>query len=362
MDILDDLEEIKRLDKSNVLGSIDLFLKQCVQALEETEKLTLPYLSGKVRNIIVPGMGGSAFAPEIVKTLFAQEIKLPYEILRGYHLPGYVDENSLVIVSSYSGTTKEAISAGKEALKRKAKVLVICRQRKNELSALARKYNLPGYIFKERYNPALQPRLGVGYMVCGHAGLLIKTGLINLSFKKLREAVFKVKKLNQFSVVIKSEKNQAKQMAKELKNKFVFLVSSEFLEGAIHGFANQLNETAKANSAYHFIPELNHHRLEGLEFPKEFKKYGIFVFYPSPQYDQRVQVRYKLTQEIIEKNGYRVLQFEPRSESKVSQAFEVIMFNSYVSFYLAMLYGKDPERIPWVEFFKKKLEETGDER
>lgn len=347
---LDNLGEIKKLDKSNVLQSIDLFPKQCLQAIEEAGRLDLPSLVGKIDNVVVPGMGGSAFAPEIVKTLFTQELKAPYEIVRNYHLPGYVNKRSLVIISSYSATTKEAISCGREAIAIGGPVFVICSHREqNELFLLAQEKKLPGYIFKETYNPSLQPRLGGGYMVCGHLGLLIKTGLLNLTFEELENAVLESQNL--------VNKERAKQLAKDLFGTFPILVASEFLEGAIHGFANQLNESSKTNSTYHFIPELNHHRMEGLEFPEEFKRIGIFVFYPSELYEKRVKERYGLTQEVIEKNGFRVLEFEPRGKDKITQTFETIIFNSYVSFYLAMLNEKDPGEVPWVDYFKKELEE-----
>lgn len=345
---LDDTQEIKKTDKSGVLSSIELFPEQCFQAIEETEKLELPYLEGKIDDIVIPGMGGSAFAPEIVKTLFSKEIKVPYEIIRDYHLPGYVNKRTLVIISSYSATTKEAISAGKEALEIGCPVFVICSHReKNELFILAKEKNLPGYIFKETYNPSLQPRLGGGYMVCGHTGLLIKTGLIDSTFERLKEAILAAKNI--------VKKDEAKQLAKNIYGYFPILVASEFLEGAIHGFANQLNENAKTNSTYHFIPELNHHRMEGLEFPQEFKKIGIFIFYPSQFYEERVQIRYQLTKEIVEKNGFKTLEFKPQGQDKIVQAFETMIFNSYLSFYLAILYGKDPGEIPWVDYFKEKL-------
>lgn len=345
---LDNIEEIKKLDPQNVLGSIEMFPQQCLQAIEETGKLNLPVLENEIDNVLIPGMGGSAFAPEIVKTLFFDKIKVPYEIIRGYRLPAYAGKKSLVIISSYSATTKEAISCGKEALENGCRVFVICsRREKNELFLLAQEKNLPGYIFTETYNPSLQPRLGSGYMVCGHAGLLINAGLINLTFEELKTAVVEAEKLIHLDA--------AKQMAKALFGFFPILVASEFLEGAIHGFANQLNETAKTNSVYHYLPELNHHRLEGLEFPPEFKNLGIFIFYPSNLYSQQVLNRYAITNEIIEKNGYKSLEFKPQGQNKITQAFETIIFNSYVSFYLAMLNGKNPSLIPWVDYLKEHL-------
>lgn len=360
MNILDNIKAIKNLDKSNVLESIDRFPNQCLQALNETEKLSIFSLKNKVKNIVVCGMGGSAFASEIVKTLFAQEIKLPYEIVRNYNLPFYVNKNSLVIASSYSGNTEETLSATYEALKRKAKVMILTNNGK--LSSFLTEKKLDGYIFEEKFNPCHQPRVGAGYMICGHIGLLIKAGLINnISFAQIMKSVKKLNLKNNFKMNVSFEKNPAKKMAVKLKDKFVFLVSSEFLEGAIHGFANQLNETAKTNSAFHYIPELNHHRMEGLVYPREFKKIAVFVFYPSRFYNKRNQLRYEITKKVIEKNNYQVLEYRLQTENKISQTFETIMFNSYVSFYLAMLYKVDPSKIPWVDYFKKELKKLPDD-
>lgn len=351
MNILDDIRQIKKLDKSNVLESIDSFPQQCLQALNEIEKLNIPSWENKVKNIVVCGMGGSAFAPEIIKTLFSQEIKLPYEIVRNYNLPFYVNENSLVIASSYSGNTAETLSCAQGALKRKAQVMVLTNN--GQLADLLKKEELHGYVFVEKHNPCHQPRVGAGYMVCGHLGLLIKSNLVKTSFEEIKKAIKNTKNVYQMSLGF--EKNLAKKMAFKIKDKFVFLVTSEFLEGAIHGFANQLNETAKTNSVYHYIPELNHHRMEGLKYPLEFKKMAVFLFYPSLFYDKRNQVRYQITKRVIEKNDYQTLEFKSQALDKISQTFETIIFNSYLSFYLAILNKVDPSKIPWVDYFKAEL-------
>ena len=298
-------------------------------------------------------MGGSAFAPEIVKTLFSQEIKVPYEIIRNYHLPAYVNEKTLVIASSYSGNTAEMLSCTKEAKRKRAKLLVLSSN--GALAEMVKSKKANGYIFKPKFNPCGQPRVGSGYMISGHIGLLIKTGLIKLSFKEVKKTIKELNKNNKYQNNVPLNKNKAKQMALRLKGKFVFLVSSEFLNGAIHGFANQLNETAKTNSIFHYIPELNHHRLEGLKYPEEFKKMAIFVFYPSFSYDKQNQIRYTITEEVIKKNGYQAIKFPNREKNKIKQTFQTIVFNSYVSFYLAMLNNVNPSKIPWVDFFKAEL-------
>ena len=360
MNLLDDLAKIKKIDTAGVLESIDSFTDQCLQALAETQKLNLLNIAGKIDNIVVAGMGGSAFTPEIVKTLFSQEILVPYEIIREYHLPGFVNKRTLVIISSYSGTTKEAISCCLEALGKGSLVYAICcANQQSELYQLVKVKGIDSYIFKEKFNPCRQPRLGGGYLICGHIGLLLRSGLIDSNFDNIKKAVISSAEKNQFNIGISFLENPAKQLAKKISGKFPILIASEFLQGAIHGFANQLNETAKTNSAFHFIPEFNHHRLDGLEFPQEFKETGIFVFYPSDLYDKRNLIRYQITQEVVKKNGYKYCEYKPTGKDKIVQIFETIIFNSYVSFYLAILHNKNPLKIPWVDYFKAEMAKRG---
>jgi len=122
---LDDKEYILSHDPSNVLGSIGMFADQCDVAWKEATLVSIPDEYKTVENIVVCGMGGSRFTPRTIKELFQSEITRPYEIVDGYTLPGYVNEKSLVILSSYSGTTEETISCGKEAIAKHAKIIAI---------------------------------------------------------------------------------------------------------------------------------------------------------------------------------------------------------------------------------------------
>jgi len=353
MNILDNLKEIKKLDKSNVLGSISYFPKQCLQVLEDLEKAEIPNLKSKVENIVICGMGGSAFAAEICKSLFLDKIKKPLEIIRGYNLPNYVNRKTLVIAASYSGNTEETRSCAKEALKKKALLFVLSSNGK--LKELAKQKKLPAYIFKDKLNPCKQPRVGAGYMIFGCLGLLVRSGLVNLEIDSLINQIKSLKHYKNYKQEIKFNNNPAKKTAEKFHKKFIIPVGSQFLEGVIHGFANQLNETAKTNSAYHILPELNHHRMEGLKYPKNFKKLAVFIFYQSDLYHPRVQTRYKITKNVIKKNGLKTITFNLKGKNKIQQVLDTFIFNSYVSFYLGILHQEDPSKIPWVDYFKREL-------
>jgi len=82
-----------------VLESINFFPEQVKNSLEKSLKLNLPKKYQQIENIVACGMGGSRFPHHIIKELFKEEIKIPYLINDDYSLPGFVDNNTLVILS-----------------------------------------------------------------------------------------------------------------------------------------------------------------------------------------------------------------------------------------------------------------------
>ena len=89
------------IDPENMHKSIFDFPDQIIQALALGKKLTLQNNYENVKNIVVAGMGGSAIGGDIVKLLTKNELKVPFVISRNYNLPNWVNQNTLVICSSY---------------------------------------------------------------------------------------------------------------------------------------------------------------------------------------------------------------------------------------------------------------------
>jgi len=355
MQNLDNQEDIKKLDPSGVLKSICLFSDQCFQAWSESSQIKFPLAYEQVQNIVVCGMGGSRFTPRTIKELFSDRIRVPYEIIDDYTVPAYVDQHSLVIVSSYSGSTEEPISAGKAALKRGAKLTAVTSGA--QVAKMMRELQLPAYIFNDiKYNPCRQPRIGSGYMLLGHLGILKSLKFIKIETKEIFEAI-KFAELvgKQYYPQVRIANNLAKQLAKILYNKHAFIVSAEFLKGFANGFANQINENAKMISDYRFIPELNHHLMEGLQRPASLHDNGLFLFILSNLYSPEIQKRFAITQEVVTKQKLATHRVILAGKTKLAQALEAFTLSGFSSFYLAMLYGTDPIKIPWVDYFKEQL-------
>lgn len=355
---LDDKKALLELQGGDtVLQSIDNFPKQLEQSWQESKEINLPSSYKNVKNIVVCGMGGSRFPALIIKHLFKEELRVPLVLNDNYTLPGFVNEQTLVLLSSYSGTTEEVLACAKAALNKEASILGITTG--GDLATLLKQEEKPIYVFNPAHNPSGQPRIGVGYAIGGILGLLHQLDLVRIDSKKVESAIISLSTLLQSDFIdVRSEKNPAKQMAQKLFCHYPYYIVSEFLTGCGNALANQTNETAKVISSFRVIPELNHHLMEGLKFPKEHPPLALFVFFNSSLYSAPVQKRFEITKDVVEQNEIETYWHTLRGKTKIEQAFELVGFGGYLTMYLSALYGQDPTVIPFVDYFKKKLKES----
>ncbi len=337
-----------------VLKSIILLPDQVEQAWNEVTSLEMPEKCSVAKNVVIAGMGGSALGGRIVDSLTPERSRTPIEVFTEYHLPNYVSKDTLVIISSYSGNTEETLTDAYQAIKKNATIFAITTGGK--LADLANSHNLSSYIFRPKYNPSGQPRMALGYSIGAIMAILAKCNFIHLTDSQMKDNIKTMKEfVAEFDTTIKQENNIAKKCALKLHNKVPIIVSSEHLVGSSHAFKNQLNETAKTFSVLFDIPELNHHLMEGLSNPKKVKEFLHFYFFESDLYTSRVQKRYSITKQVVEKNSISFDAYHLRSKTKLEQIFEVLVYGSFVQLYLALMYEVDPSKIPWVDYFKKKL-------
>lgn len=352
MDILDQPNAMKRFDQGNMLGSVESLGKQCQHAWSDTKKIKIPRHYSQAKNIAVFGMGGSALGAHIMKTVFGDRLRVPFEIINDYNIPAWVDHDTFVILSSYSGSTEETVTVAEAIHRRTKKIAVVATS--GRLYQLALKRGWPMYVIKPTFNPSGQPRMAVGYSVVGQLGIMKATGLLKISETELKKAFQTVTRHSKL-LAVNRRNNPAKKLARSLQGKAVLLMGSEFLLGNLHTFSNQLNESAKNFATYFPIPEVNHHLMEGLKNPAGLTKNFAAVLFASNLYHPRTQKRYPITKEVLEKNNISTFIYHAQSATRFEQSFEVLTLGGFVAFYLAMLYRLNPSLIPWVDYFKAEL-------
>ncbi len=347
----------KHQSNKQIIKSIQYLPDQIRDILGQARLIKIPTEYKNVSRIVVNGMGGSNLGARIVKSVTVDKLKAPLDIVPGYEVPSYVDKNTLYILSSYSGTTEEPLSVYNKIKKRGAKILAITSG--GEMEALMLKDNIPGIIFKPRFNTSGLPRLALGYSVFGIMVLLAKSGLFSIKIKEVKEII------NQLEINdrrlrprIKEKNNVAKQIALSFYKKIPVLVGAEFLTGNLHTWRNQLCETSKNFALYLTLPDLNHFALEGLLCPVSNKNNLAFFFLDSNFYHPRVQLRSELTRKVVEKHKIKSFVYQVKGETKLEQSFKILQLGSWVSYYLSVLNDVEADKTPFVDWFKKELTRT----
>ena len=225
-----------------------------------------------------------------------------------------------------------------------------------KLAQLAQQAQVPFYKIEPKFNPSNQPRMAIGYSVVGQLVMASKVGLIDISEAEIDEVV-KVMNviIERYRVDVGYDYNAAKQLAEKMYGKIVSYVSAEHLTGAMQTVNNQLNENAKAFSAYYHIPELNHHLLEGMKHPLTNPGDLYFFFANSSLYKDKIKKRFDVTIDIFKQHNIGYYEYVCTTHTKLTQAFELIQFGAYANLYLSVLYDQNPAPIPWVDYFKQQL-------
>ncbi len=337
-----------------VANTIRAYPLQLQQAWDEISSMYIPEEYKSIENVVLTGMGGSALGARMVDSFASDRLRVPFEFFNEYKIPNYVNQKTLVICYSYSGNTEETVECTYQALNKGAKVFGVTTGGK--LADIFKENKIPAFIIDEKHNPSKQPRMSMGYAAGSILALFNKVGVISVLNEEIETATKRMNEVaTDFHEHTPSNKNIAKNFAEKLSNKLPILVASEHLVGTTYAIKNQFNENAKTFALLFDIPELNHHLMEGLANPKKLKEIASFVFIHSPFYSERVQKRYPITEEVVSKNGYEYHVYNTGSTNKLAEMFEILIFGSFMTYFLTEKYNIDPLKIPWVDLFKDKM-------
>jgi glucose/mannose-6-phosphate isomerase len=340
------LDEIQKLDPQNTVGSTEQLIKQCEVAWKEVNALTLSKIEG-IKNVVFCGMGASIYGALVLKSLLGRTMPFPVELVSDYFLPDYVGKDTLVILTSYSGTTEEVLACAEEAKAQEAKMVVLTKG--GSLAEFAKDNAIPAYLFDGALNPAGVPRLGNGYTILGLIGLLNKIGVIDIEDKEIENTLIRFQ--DKFADI----KSLARTDFPTFVNTIPIIFAAEHLSGNAQILRNQFNETSKTFSAYFLIPDLNHHLMEGLQFPTGAPLHMIVL--NSPNYSSKIKKRVALTIDVVKQNNYPVHEFMTNGQTIYDDFLETLQYGSFLTLYLALAYKQNPALNPLVDWFKAQLAE-----
>ena len=337
-------ELIKKYDTQNQFDVLQNTYKQVSYAWEN--KIDLSSLKEKqISSIIFCGLGGSAISGDLLCDYLSGEIKLPFNVVRGYNLPAYANSTALVIISSYSGNTEETISCFQQAITKKCKIVVITSGGKILEIASSKKIPIV------KLEGGFQPRYALGQGFFSLLKLMQEIDYANedQNVKTINELW--QKRAEEYS----REGNNALRMAGELIGFIPVIYSSEYLTSSGYRFKCQLNENSKLQAFYNSIPEMNHNEIIGWESLKEKQFFTKVIFLIDKDYNPRNLKRIEILKEILNEKKVDVLTISSDEENKKVRIMDLTLLFDWITFYLSIMRGFDPSEIDFIHRMKQHL-------
>ncbi len=346
-DILDNLSVIAQKDPSDALG---VAAAQFQQASYDSAVQNAEHDGRIITAIVVTGMGGSALAALLAKTLLQDELSISFEVSRDYTLPNYVNENTLVIASSYSGNTEETVSSLQQAQDRGAQIGVVASGGK--LIDIA----IENGISYTTIPKGIQPRMGVIYNLRGLLSLLVNFGAIRASW--LDDLANISGWLEQESAQWKAdnptEHNYAKQLALETIGKTPVFYGSPLTASLAYKWKISWNENGKNVAFWNQYPEFNHNEFLGWYSHPVEKPFAVFDLHSS--FDSaRIAQRMELSDKILSGRRPQAQGISLKGDTLLAQLVWGSILADFASIYVAILNGIDPTPVEIIERLKLEL-------
>ncbi len=341
--MIDDLKFIHSKDTQDSLGVAAGQGRQLIYEFATPVAVETP------KNIVFCGMGGSALQAKILRSWL--DLPVPLEIVQGYDIPTYVDDQTLVIASSHSGNTEETVSCLQQAIDRGAVIAVSTSGGK--LQEIARQHDLPVVLLPS----GSQPRYSVFYALGALVSILGSAGVIDAQLVRAELAAtsaFIDEAAATWAADIPSANNPAKQLAKELAGKSAVVYGAEFMAPVAYMWKISLNENAKNVAWKGQYPEANHNEMIGWVAQPVDKPYEVIDLRSSYEHQRNI-ARMQLTDKMLSGRRPKAHVVNAQGESKLDQLLWAAAYGSFVSIYLALINGVNPTPVELMERFKKQL-------
>ena len=350
MELLDDRATVERLDPQGLLGRIEGLPEQCVDAWRRAGGLKLPQGLSDARELVVLGMGGSAIAGAIFRSLALLSGRKPVAVVRGYDVPGYVGPSTLAVACSHSGNTEETLSALDQALDRGASAFALTQG--GRLAELAAERTLP--LFTYEYDGEPRSALGLQLMVLLAIGE--RAGALESQEAAVAEAVALMREQRErLGFAVPSAHNPAKQLAARLHERLPVVIGGGVLVEAAYRWKTQLAENSKCWALHEELPELDHNTIVGFGLPRKIVARMRTVFLSHPGLHPRLLLRIDGTADALADAGIESERVEALGTSPLAQVLTTIYHGDFVSYYLALLNGVEPSPVAPIEKLKKRL-------
>ena len=295
----------------------------------------------KFKKFVVCGMGGSHLAADILREWHPELDVITWS---DYGLPRVHEKElkeRLIIISSYSGNTEEAIDAFNTARSKKMSMAVLAAGGK--LIRLAQKHNVP-YVAMPDFHS--QPRMATGISLRGMLALMGE----HLMLAELTTLAGQLHPAR--------EELRGKELARRLHGGVPVIYTSTRNAAIGYNWKIKFNETGKIPAFANVVPEANHNEMTGFDVKTKtlpLSRTFHFIFIKDGADDQRIIKRMSVLEKLYRDRGFAVEMILLQGKTVPQKIFNALILADWIAYHTAKLYGVEAEQVPMVEEFKKLI-------
>jgi glucose/mannose-6-phosphate isomerase len=348
---LDDWQSFGKVDRSDLLGRVEAFALDMAEGWAAARMAAPSFRKGGrfVSSVIVAGMGGSAISGEVVADAFRPAMAVPMLVVQDYALPAFARRETLVVVSSYSGSTEETLAMFEDAVKRGCRVVGVTSG--GELKKRLRDEGLPCFPLP----PGIQPRAAMPFLLPPVVEALARVELAAPAAAMDEAIAAAAGVVRACRRERPTRSNRAKRMARALAGGTPVVFAEGVLRAAALRWRTQFNENPKIIAREDAFPASNHNDINAWVKDARAKHFRA-VLLRDPGAHPRSARRAELTKKIALKgNAGAVLEYEASGKSALARAVSAIVMGDLVSVYLAIQLGVDPTPVDIITRLKAEL-------
>lgn len=295
-----------------------------------------------IDHIVFSGMGGSGALGDIFQAILSKT-NIHVTVVKGYHLPKTVNNNTLVVTTSVSGNTDETLKVLNLAKEQESKIISFASGGKME------KYCKKNNIEFQKIPQIHSPRTSfVNFLYSMLKSLQIVTNVNNndilesISFLKNQRANISFKNLNQ--------NNQSLKLANWIKSIPLIYYPWGLQSSAIR-FKNSLQENSKTHAITEDIIESSHNGVVAWSKSSDIQP---ILLRGKNDFEKTIE-RWEILKEFFENNNIDYYEIISVEGNIISKLINLIYLLDYTTIYKSVISEIDPSPVKPIEYIKKHL-------
>jgi glucose/mannose-6-phosphate isomerase len=302
-----------------------------------------------LENVVVLGMGGSGIAGDVLTVAAGPFMPLPVIVHKGYGIPNFIDEHTLVFAVSFSGETEEVLEGATAAAV--AGGHLVCISGGGQLAELAGQWGVPHLPVA----PGIpMPRAGIGALSIPPMVVLEQLGLFPGATSWIDAAVGQLRRRRDEHA---AGGGPAAALARRIGRTFPMVYGGGGLGSvAALRWKNQFNENAKVPATAGSVPEVTHNELCGFGQHGDVTRQLIHLVTLRHEFEHpQIARRFDLLTEVLREVVHDIDTVAAEGEGPLAQLFDLMLVGDLVTLHLAAQEGVDPGPIPVLDDLKAAM-------